>query len=81
MHDTNLILAEVPGLGRIRLCECKSIHVSIGPVTINLEPAAFRQMAELVASATEQLATIKESRDDGRKPIRMFRPIQSRMTN
>ena len=61
MHDINVILADAPGLGRVRLCECNSVHLSIGPVTINLEAAAFRQMASLVASATERLAKIRES--------------------
>jgi hypothetical protein len=61
MHDIHVILAELPGLGRVRLCECNSVHVSIGPVTINLEAGAFRQMASLVASATERLASIQSA--------------------
>jgi hypothetical protein len=64
MHDINVILAELPGLGRVRLCECNSVHVSIGPVTINLEAGAFQQMANLVASATERLTKIRESHDE-----------------
>lgn len=80
MHDINVILADLPGFGRVRLCECNSVHLSIGPVTINLEPAAFQQMADLMASATQQLAKIMESRDDEKKVLQMSRPIQSRMT-
>ncbi len=34
MSDINVILAEHPGLGTVRLCECKSIHMSVGPVTL-----------------------------------------------
>ena len=64
MHDINVILAELPGLGRVRLCACNSVHVSIGPITINLEAGAFQQMANLVASATAELAKIRESQGE-----------------
>jgi hypothetical protein len=81
MHDINVILAELPGLGRIRLCECNSVHLSIGPITLNLELAAFQQMAELMVSATEQLEKIRESQDGEREITRMLSPLQSRMTH
>ena len=81
MHDIHVILADLPGLGRVRLCECKSIHITVGPVTLNLEPAAFRQMATLVCSAAERLDEIKESREQRPSVVRMFRPAQSRMTH
>jgi hypothetical protein len=71
MHEINVILAEVPGLGRVRLCECNSIHVSVGPVTINLEPAAFKQMASLVASATERFRKITELQEEEREAVLM----------
>jgi len=81
MHDINVILADLPRLGRIRLCECNSIHVSIGPVTINLEPAAFQQMTDLMATATERLARIKESNDEQKGVLKMSRPAISQMTH
>lgn len=58
MNDIDVILAERPGLGRVRLCACNSIHLSIGPVTINLEPDAFAQAVLLVREAMERLAEI-----------------------
>lgn len=81
MHDINVILAELPSLGWIRLCECSSVHVTIGPVTINLEPGAFKQFAELMASATERLAKIKETSDESDGVVRMSLFLQSRMTH
>jgi hypothetical protein len=81
MHDINVILADRPGLGCVRMCECNSIHLSIGPVTINLEPTAFRQMATLMSAAMNQLAEIQDSRKNERENVRMFRPPQSRMTH
>ena len=81
MHDINVILADFPGLGRVRLCECNSVHVSIGPVTINLEQVAFQQMADLMASAAEQFAKIRESRENEPDKAPAFRPIQSQMTH
>lgn len=58
MNDINIILADHPGLGRIRLCECNSVHLSLGPVTINLEPSAFAQAVALMRDAMEQLEEI-----------------------
>ncbi len=58
MSDINLILAECTGLGTVRLCECKSIHLSIGPVTINLALEAFTQTATLIRQAMETLAVV-----------------------
>jgi hypothetical protein len=71
MHEVNVILAEVAGLGKVRLCECNSVHVSVGPITINLEVAAFRQMAHLLASATERLTKITEQTNEQREAVVM----------
>jgi hypothetical protein len=64
MQSINVILADLPGLGRVRLCDCDSVHVNVGPVTLNLEPAAFEQMAALIASAKERLTQIRELGND-----------------
>lgn len=58
MNDINIILADHPGLGRVRLCECNSVHLSLGPVTINLEPRAFAQAVIMMRNAIEQLEEI-----------------------
>ncbi len=81
MHDVNLVLADHPGLGRIRLCECNSIHVSVGPVTLNLDPIAFVQMATLMSNAVEQLSEIRKSREAEANPLQRLGPQQSRLTH
>jgi hypothetical protein len=58
MNDIHVILAECPGLGRVRICGCNSVHLSIGPVTLNLEPEAFAQVATLIRNAMTELAEI-----------------------
>ena len=58
MSDINVILAEHTGLGTVRLCECKSIHMSVGPVTLNMAVEAFMQTATLIRQAMETLAVI-----------------------
>jgi hypothetical protein len=58
MDDINVILADYPGLGRVRLCECNSIHLTIGPVTVHLSPSAFAQATGLVRDAMQQLTEI-----------------------
>jgi hypothetical protein len=62
MDEINVVLANHSGLGKVCLCECNSVHVSVGPVTLNLEQTAFLQMAKLMCSAAEQLSEILKSR-------------------
>jgi hypothetical protein len=81
MHDINVILADLQGLGRVRLCECNSVHVSVGPVTINLEPAAFEQLSALMNIASEQLAKVRESTGREHGIGWTFRPLHNRMTH
>ena len=58
MSDIDVVLAERPGIGAIRLCGCNCIHLSIGPVTINMAPEMFSQTAALVKQAMETLSVI-----------------------
>ena len=58
MSDINLILAESPGTGAVRLCGCNCVHMSIGPVTINMAPEMFAQAAMLMKQAMETLSVI-----------------------
>lgn len=81
MKDVNVILADLPGLGRIRLCECNSVHVSVGPVTLNLELAAFLQMTNLMCGAMEQLTQIKKAHDAEARVLETQGQPQSRMTH
>jgi hypothetical protein len=78
MDDINVILADHPGLGRVQLCECNSIHLSIGPVTVNLAPEAFAQTAILIRNAMQQLNEILGSMPPGRNPLRPEESSQSR---
>lgn len=53
-----ILLAEEPGLGRVWDCgECGNIHVSIGPVTVCLDPAAY---VNLVAMLNASAANFEE---------------------
>lgn len=58
MSDVNVILAERNGTGAVRLCGCDCVHLSIGPVTINMAPEMFAQAALLVKQAMETLSVI-----------------------
>ena len=78
MNDINVILADSPDLGRIRLCECNSIHMSIGPVTINLTPKAFAEAADMMSSAMDQLTAISGFERLGHG---LPEPPQSRLTH
>jgi hypothetical protein len=81
MNDINVILAECPGLGRIRLCGCDAVHLSLGPVTITLAPDAFVQAAVLVRHALDQLTEIAAVKDTGSDPLESLPPHATRFAN
>jgi hypothetical protein len=58
LSDINVILAERSGTGAIRLCGCNCVHLSIGPVTINMAPEMFAQAVTLMNQAMESLSVI-----------------------
>lgn len=53
MCESSVTLAECPGLGRVRLCNCGCVQLNLGPVTIRLEPAALSQAAAMLQAALE----------------------------
>src|SRR5580698_8450633 len=69
MTELNLVLAECKGQGRIHLCSCESIHLTVGPVTVSLTPAAFAQTATMIREAMEQLARMDASQRFEEDPI------------
>lgn len=81
MKDVNVILADCPGLGRIRLCGCDSVHLSLGPVTITLAPDAFVQAAVLVRHAMEQLTEIATAEEAGSNPVESLSTHAGRLTH
>ncbi|MEI9979993.1 MAG: hypothetical protein WDN23_13530 [Edaphobacter sp.] len=72
MSDINVVLAEQPGTGAVRLCGCNCILLSIGPIVINMAPGMFAQTALLVKQAMECLSVIAAAGDldqpEGAKP-------------
>jgi hypothetical protein len=70
----NVVLAEHAGLGRIHLCDCNSVHVSVGPVTLNLAPEAFLQMAQMMSKAAEEFSLQQAQRET---PEILFEMLES----
>lgn len=62
MSEFNVVLAEHNGLGRVHLCQCSAVHLKVGPVTLNLAPEAFEQLAAMVQQAAARLAQIGDTR-------------------
>jgi hypothetical protein len=81
MSDINVILAERTGLGAVRLCGCNSIHLSVGPVTINLAVEAFAQTATLIKQAMETLAVIVAAGELDQEQTAAFPHSPSPMTH
>ncbi len=81
MDNINVILADYPGLGRVRLCECNSIHLSVGPITVCLSAEAFAQTAILIRNAMEQFTEIVGDRKPRHNPLQSTEPNNSRLTH
>jgi len=54
MKGTNMTLADYHGLGSVRICDCGSLNLNIGLVTLHLDPEAFLKTAALLRQAAEQ---------------------------
>ncbi len=48
MKGMNSILADLQGTGSVRICECGSLNLNIGLVTLHLNPEAFLNTATLL---------------------------------
>jgi len=81
MKDLEVILAELPGFGRVRLCECSVIHMTIGPVTLTLAKEAFRQTAHLLNAASEEMARIAAALEFQDECAPGLHPSASRLTH
>ncbi len=81
MDEINVILADYPGLGKVWLCECNSIHLSIGPVTVTLAPQAFAQTAILIHNAMKELEEISVAKNSDQSSLQPFKPNPSHFTH
>jgi hypothetical protein len=81
MCEVKAVLTEQEGLGRIHVCECNSVHMTVGPVTVAMAPETFAQMATMVRKAMEELSRVVGlTRDEGSLPL-AFEPHRSRFTH
>lgn len=62
MKGSTASLAETNGVGYVRLCACGFINVSIGAVTLHIEPDAFLRVAAMAQQAATTLLIAR--RDD-----------------
>ncbi|CAN5725705.1 hypothetical protein BH10ACI4_BH10ACI4_19340 [soil metagenome] len=81
MSDIDVILANYPGLGQVRLCGCNTVHLSIGPMTLNLAPEAFAQAATLMRKAMEQLSEVLDAQKTELEAVAALQQPVSRLTH
>ncbi len=60
MKSTNVALAEYQGVGCVRICECGSINLNIGVVTLHLDPETFLRTTALLQQALERYLEPRE---------------------
>lgn len=59
MHP--LILAAIEDFGQVYNCgTCQSIHVQVGPVTINLEPMAYMRLVDMLSSSAANFELFRD---------------------
>ena len=67
MHSVSCVLAERPNFGRIYDCgACGNIHVTIGPVSITMEPQAYLNFVEMVHSSAAAFEAWLQRRESSR---------------
>jgi len=76
MDEIRGVLADFPGLGQVQFCDCNAIHLCVGPVTLNLAPEAFVQLATMMREALETLHRAHKLKQD-KKTCGPGRPPQS----
>ncbi len=81
MDPNNVALAERSGLGHVRFCQCRAIHLSIGPATLTLTPEAFAQVALMIRQATESLSVIAAASELDPDSLQSLQPQQNRFTH
>ncbi len=55
MASNRVLLSDVPGLGSVSVCECGTLHLSVGPMTLRLAPEAFLQMLNMCKDALQEI--------------------------
>lgn len=65
MHDKSM-LAQHEDFGHVLECDCGSIQMRVGPVTLALDESALRRLHEMVTEAVGKLdaASDKSMQDD-----------------
>jgi hypothetical protein len=49
------MLADRASLGNVSMCECGTIHLSVGGVTVRLAPEAFGEMLRMCQDAADRI--------------------------
>jgi hypothetical protein len=76
MEDLGILLARHSGVGQVQFCSCNLIHLSLGAITINLDPETFAQTATMMRNALDEFSRLvaagvlrQGSSDETRKPV------------
>jgi len=81
MKGTNVTLAAQEGLGSVRVCQCGSLSLNIGVVTLHLDPEVFLKTTALLREAAEQFLKRKELAATSSNLPRELRPLPDRLIN
>lgn len=58
MERNGYLLAEISNFGRVYDCgECGNVHLSVGPVSLTLEPKAYMQLVALMNTSAASFET------------------------
>ncbi|HXT74789.1 MAG TPA: hypothetical protein VN780_00735 [Candidatus Eisenbacteria bacterium] len=62
------MLAAQDNFGHVAQCDCGTVHVTVGPVSVALDTQALRRLRDLVGAAIEKIDSAAEAPEQP-KPI------------
>ncbi len=62
------VLAEIPNFGRVFDCgNCGAIHVTVGPVSLTLDPEAYMQVVALLNTSAANFELWLDKREEANR--------------
>ena len=62
------MLAAQDNFGHVAQCDCGTVHVTVGPVSVALDTQALRRLRDLVGAAIEKIDSAAEAPEQLEQP-------------
>ena len=76
--SANGLLAVQDNFGHVAQCECGTLHVTVGPMSVALDAKALRRLHELIGTAIENLESDSEELSQPKSVLPHFSHLSMR---